>query len=211
VKIEWQKLPVGKTSLREQKAQLPLLIRADTVDQIGLSVRTPASPGDYILTVHFPAFESTLASKRVSLSTDDFPTSRSSPRLLSATYSLEGIPPYIVTSTRLGISCKITNTGKATWLATSEGDRGEVRLGWRWFRKADGVPLQEEGREHLQYDVFPGQAYWFQTTVKVPPEPGHYILELGLVSELVTWFSDQGVPPLRFEVRVPDAESNASP
>jgi hypothetical protein len=33
-------------------------------------------------------------------------------------------------------------------------------------------------------------------------ESGDYILELGLVSELVTWFSDLGVEPLKVAVRV---------
>jgi hypothetical protein len=100
------------------------------------------------------------------------------------------------------LTLQVINTGKAVWLAQAENDRGAVRLGWRWFKGDERVPVLE-GREHLHYDVFPGQTYRFTRAIKTPLlEPGRYTLELGLVCELVTWFSDQGVTPLTFDVHV---------
>jgi hypothetical protein len=54
----------------------------------------------------------------------------------------------------------------------------------------------------LAYDILPGQTYKFRTTIKAPLEAGEYTLELGLVCESVTWFSDRGVAPLTFLVHV---------
>jgi hypothetical protein len=42
----------------------------------------------------------------------------------------------------------------------------------------------------------------FRTRISPPITPGEYILELGLLSELVTWFSAQGVEPVKIPVRV---------
>ena len=56
----------------------------------------------------------------------------------------------------------------------------------------------------MPYDVFPGQAYQFRATIQAPVEAGEYTLELGLVCEMLTWFSDRGVPPFTFAVRIGD-------
>jgi hypothetical protein len=93
------------------------------------------------------------------------------------------------------------NTGRTVWLARARDDRGEIRLGWRWFNAQEERPFRE-GRAWLNHDVFPGQAYRFRTTINPPSEPGVYRLDIGLVSELVTWFSDRGVAPLTFDVGV---------
>jgi hypothetical protein len=131
--------------------------------------------------------------------------------LLSAAYVLEAPSSQVIASGNIEVTLEVMNTGGVVWPATAKDDRGEVRLGWRWLKGPEGVPLTEEGREHLQYDVFPGQAYRFQATINPPSEPGEYTLELGLVSELVTWFSDQGVAPLQLAVRVPRVPRSASP
>jgi hypothetical protein len=94
-----------------------------------------------------------------------------------------------------------TNTGQAVWLAHGRRDEGAVKLGWRWFR--DGAELAGlSGRAPIRYDVFPEQGFRFKVAVDPPAEPGRYLLELGLVSELVTWFSQVGTPPLRLTVDV---------
>jgi hypothetical protein len=109
-----------------------------------------------------------------------------------------------ITSSAIDVTLQATNTGQGVWLAAAKDDRGKVRLAWRWFRGKDDVPFKE-GREDLQYDVFPGQAYRFKTRINAPLEAGVYTLELGLVCELLTWFSDRGVPGFTFTVRVGDS------
>ena len=69
-------------------------------------------------------------------------------------------------------------------------------------------PLRKE--RGLAYDIFPGQSYKFRID-RIPPEPGKYILELGLISESLSWFSDRGIPPLKFIVYVASTVSPSSP
>ena len=201
-RIEWQELSTGKTSLGEQRVQLPLLIKAGDLEQIGVEVRTPSSPGEYLLRVHLPMFVNSFVSKRVGISMDAFPTSRDSPHLLAATYALEGTTPDVVTSEQVELSLRVTNTGEATWLATSKRNHGAVRLGWRWFKGDHEIP-STDGRAELLYDISPGMAYLFEPKIPTPQEPGKYSLEIGLVSDHVTWFYEQGTEPVKLSILVP--------
>lgn len=197
--VEWKETSSARTSRHEEELELPLVIRADDIFQMGIPVRTPPSPGHYLLTLRLPSFDINTGPKLIELRTDPFPTSRNSSQLLKAAYELEDSPLPSVTSQTGHISVKVVNTGGAVWLAHAKGDRGAVRLGWRWFKGDQEVP-HTSGRELLPYDVFPGQAYVFKAGIRTPPEPGEYTLELGLVSEGVTWFSDRGVEPLKLRI-----------
>jgi hypothetical protein len=108
------------------------------------------------------------------------------------------------------VALQATNTGQSIWLADAKDEKGKVRLGWRWYKSGNGVPFRE-GREDLAYDIFPGQAYKFRTTIKAPLESGEYTLELGLVCESLTWFSDRGIPPVKFIVYVGRTVGLSSP
>lgn len=127
------------------------------------------------------------------------PTSSDAPQLLAASYTVKPIPPQVFPGEPIPISLRATNTGRAVWLASSKGDRGTVRLGWRWFRGDREIAA---GREPLPSDVFPGGSFRFAVWMIAPPDPGDYTLVLELVSELVTWFSDQDVEPVKVAVRV---------
>jgi hypothetical protein len=210
-RIEWKKQHTGERTLQQSHLELPLAIRTEEILSTTLPVKAPASPGSYTIGVTLPSLGIQTAPKPVAITPSRAPQSAESPRLLSAAYALEAPSSQVITSGDFEVTLEVMNTGGVVWPATAKDDRGEVRLGWRWLKGPEGVSLTEEGREHLQYDVFPGQAYRFKATIHPPSEPGEYILELGLVSELVTWFSDQGVTPLQLAVRVPSAPRSASP
>jgi hypothetical protein len=131
------------------------------------------------------------------------PTSADSPALLSAAYALEPLPQSIHAGEALPIVLTATNTGRAVWLASAPGDRGVVRLGWRWYR-GDREVLA--GREALPSDVWPGGAIRLTSRIMPPGEAGDYALVLDLVSEHVTWFSAQGGQPLAAGLRVLDLD-----
>jgi hypothetical protein len=209
-RVEWKK-DTGERILQQSHLELPLAIRAEEILSIALPVKAPATPGSYTIGVSLPSLGLQTASKPVAITSSRAPQSAESPRLLSAAYVLEAPSSPAIASGDIEVILEILNTGGVVWPATAKDDRGEVRLGWRWLKGPEEIPPKEEGREHLQYDVFPGQSYRFQTTIKPPLKPGEYILELGLVSELVTWFSDQGVAPLQLAIRVPSARHSASP
>ena len=94
-----------------------------------------------------------------------------------------------------------TNTGPTVWLAQGRSDDGAVRLGWQWLQDNRVLPARV-GRLSLRFAVFPGQSYEFRASIAPPKEPGEYLLEVGLVSEHVSWFSEQGTLPLRIPVTV---------
>jgi hypothetical protein len=131
------------------------------------------------------------------------PTSRDAPHKLAASYRLLQLHPgpSLAADEFLTVHFSVLNTGEAIWLARAEDEKGAVRLGWRWFQGEQEVP-NTQGREVLGDDVFPQQGYEFQARIRPPVEAGEYTLELGLVSELLTWFSDRGSRPLRIAVTV---------
>jgi 6-pyruvoyl-tetrahydropterin synthase related domain len=200
-RLEWEEQRTKKTSSQEGKVQLPLAIRAGEVSWLGLPTRAPSAPGHYLLRAYFPALDISTTPRVVELTADPFVTSRNAPHLLSAAFIIEGVPLERITSKTVTISLNVVNTGGAVWLAHAEGDRGAVRLGWRWFKGEQEVPFAE-GRELLRHDVFPRQSHVFQTRINTPVEPGEYTLQLGLVSEFLTWFFDQDGQPLTVAVTV---------
>jgi hypothetical protein len=132
-----------------------------------------------------------------------FPTSRDAPHKLAASYQLVDVVPGMILSPSTFMRCRVQvlNAGEAVWLARAKWEKGEVRLRWRWFAWDEEVPVSEGGWI-LGYDVLPGQTYEFMVEITTPSEPGEYMLELGLVSTMVTSFAEQGIVPIRVPVRV---------
>ena len=199
--IEWKELQTGKISTQQAGLTLPVAIKAAEIWSTTLAVSAPSVPGRYALSLFMPAFGFKAAPKLLEITSSPYPESATAPQLLSAMYALEETAFQGAASKEINLRLLAVNTGRTVWLAHARDDRGEVRLGWRWFDARAAGPLRE-GRAWLSHDVFPGQAYRFRTTINPPSEPGVYRLDVGLVSELVTWFSDQGVPPLTFDVGV---------
>jgi len=130
-------------------------------------------------------------------------TSRNARRFLAATYATSSPEKPLRTqpSAHLVLEVEATNTGEAVWLTRARRERGVVKLAWRWWQNGRAVG-DREGRLHVEHDVYPGQAYRFRPHVEAPPVPGRYVLELGLVSEYITWFADVGTPPIWLPVEV---------
>jgi hypothetical protein len=100
----------------------------------------------------------------------------------------------------------VVNAGEAVWLDRAKWEKGEVRLRWRWFEEGQEGHVTQAGWL-LGYDVLPGQNYEFTVEIVTPKKPGDYLLEIGLVSEGVTAFADQGTAPWRVPIRVTDPPS----
>ncbi|MDP9385372.1 MAG: hypothetical protein M3P50_09090 [Actinomycetota bacterium] len=112
-------------------------------------------------------------------------------------------PPF---SVRAGILhhllVVVRNLGDERWPA---GDRPErpIRLGYRW-RKAGDPGVAFEGRNAFLETILPGMEARHHLAVNVPPEPGRYRLEVGLIHEHVRWFGTEAAHDL--EVTAPGAE-----
>jgi Dolichyl-phosphate-mannose-protein mannosyltransferase len=136
------------------------------------------------------------------------PTSRDAPQKLAATYRLPSLTPGTTLQAGDVLHCRIgvVNAGEAVWLDRAKWEKGEVRLRWRWFEEGKEGHVTQAGWL-LGYDVLPGQNYEFTVEIVTPKKPGNYLLEIGLVSEGVTAFADQGTAPWRVPIRVTDPPS----
>jgi hypothetical protein len=136
------------------------------------------------------------------------PTSRNAPHQLAASYRLTSLVPGTTLQPGDFLLChvNVVNTGGAAWLDRARWEKGEVRLRWRWFEEGQERQVIEGGWL-IGYDVLPGQAYEFTLEITTPRKPGNYLLEIGLVSEGVTAFADQGTAPWRVPIRVTDPPS----
>jgi hypothetical protein len=98
------------------------------------------------------------------------------------------------------IHFKVRNLGDAPWPAVGTKDfRYQVNMGNRWI--TGGTKL-EDNRAVLSGDLAPGAETQITLTVNAPRTPGDYTLEIDMVHEGVTWFSEKGGRPLRISVRV---------
>ncbi len=208
--IKWEGVQTKEVHIERQKVELPLALRAGEVWSIGLPTRTPFAAGEYRLSFDMPALSLKTRPKLVQVSSNAYQTSANASHSLSAAYVLEEPSSKTITSSIIDVALQAMNTGQSIWLADAKDEKGKVRLGWRWYQGRNGVAFQE-GREDLAYDILPGQTYKFRTTIKAPFEPGEYTLELGLVCESLTWFSDRGIPPLEFIVHVRRMADLSSP
>lgn len=72
----------------------------------------------------------------------------------------------------------------------------------RWLDK-DGKHTNEiEGHNGIPRDLKPGDEADMTIHITAPKEPGEYILEVDMVQEGVTWFSDKGSSTTRTKVTV---------
>ncbi len=126
-------------------------------------------------------------------------TSATAPEGLRAALEAGPLPLEVFAGEAIAVPVAATNIGRATWLAAAPGDRGAVRLGWRWQHPEREPP---GGRAGLLLDVPPGASARFSPNIAAPAVPGEYRLTIDMVSELVTWFADRGSRPVQVIVRV---------
>ena len=101
---------------------------------------------------------------------------------------------------KLDIRFKIKNLGSSSWPAVGTKDfRYQVNLGNRWIGAGATV---EDNRAAMKADLPPNGETEMTLAVTAPKTPGEYTLEIDLVHEGVTWFSERGAQPLRFSMRV---------
>ena len=75
-------------------------------------------------------------------------------------------------------------------------------LSYRWLDRQRRPIVKDGLRSPLPRPIEPGESCHVALRLKAPETAGEYLLELDLVEEGVTWFSEVGVPPLRVRVDV---------
>ena len=99
----------------------------------------------------------------------------------------------------LRIPVKVQNISAEIWRA---GDVSGVALANRWCDASGAVVQWTDGRTSLPCDVSPGARIDLEIVAKAPEKPGDWTLELDMVDEGITWFSDRGSSVTRLRVKV---------
>jgi hypothetical protein len=120
-----------------------------------------------------------------------------------ARVTAENVPVTLKPGEKTTLSVIVKNVSDATWQAVGEPDGSyAVTLRNRWL-SADGTVLKDhDGQARLPYDLEPGDTAGVSLEITAPKTPGEYVLELDVVQERVTWFSDKGSQPLRLRLKV---------
>jgi hypothetical protein len=77
-----------------------------------------------------------------------------------------------------------------------------IAAGNRWLKPDGTLVTDMDGRYGISKDLKPGEENEIPLAVTAPKEPGEYLLEVDLVQEQVSWFSDKGSPTARHKVTV---------
>ena len=143
---------------------------------------------------------------------DSAGNSKNVPRPSHAIYSLEwasnDVPTEISRESPVPIHVSVKNTGDWAWNDPKTANPGKpdgtyaVRLSYRWVGPTGRAEPQSSVRGELAKPVGPGETANFTLAVVPPKEPGNYKLELDLVEELVSFFSEKGTQKLSVAVTV---------
>jgi hypothetical protein len=106
------------------------------------------------------------------------------------------------------VQVHVRNASDAFWWARG-GETNERSDNWfylaagnRWLKPDGALVTDMDGRHGIPKDLKPGEEADIPLVVTAPKEPGEYLLEVDLVQEQVSWFSDKGSPTARAKVTV---------
>jgi len=77
-----------------------------------------------------------------------------------------------------------------------------LAAGNRWLKSDGSLLTNMDGRYGIGKDLKPGEETEVPLTVTAPKGPGDYILEVDLVQEQVSWFSEKGSPTAKTRITV---------
>ena len=163
-----------------------------------------------------PSFSVQQAAKRLAIAPGggscegyfDGPRSRPHGRLPDDAYSALIAPRCLACPTAPGsaldVRVKVTNLSDRTW------PREDISLSARFVRTSDGMALSGfDNRFPIGTDFAPHESKQYVINLTAPAQPGDYRLEVDLVHELITWFSDKGTKRGELSLRVGPVETKA--
>lgn len=129
-------------------------------------------------------------------------------RGFKAQITLPDPPLKLRTGQKETITVKVKNTSDVVWwLRGGEiNDRADnkfyIALGNHWLDKDGKRTLDLEGHNAIPRDLKPGEETDMTLLITAPSRPGEYTIELDMVQEAVSWFSDKGSPTTKAKVTV---------
>lgn len=102
----------------------------------------------------------------------------------------------VVAGEPFALPVKLRNTGTERWLPYGKENRvWAVHLGYHLAPLAAVAQRSEGDRTRLPEIVSPGEEVSVDLQAVAPAEPGEYLLEVGLLQEVVDWFESRGSAP----------------
>ena len=124
-------------------------------------------------------------------------------------YEQVQIPETMLGGQTYSGSVTIYNAGRSAWPTARQQENG-VNLAYHW-RSAAGQMLIREGARSTLPEALPGGArVTLPLMVTAPVEAGVYRLELDMLREGITWFSEVGAPGPQIMVTVSDGDPSGT-
>lgn len=117
----------------------------------------------------------------------------------AARYQSDDLPSSISSDACLLLNIECSNLGQLAW--QSKGPQ-PITISYRWHDR-NGRPIIAEGlHSELPGIIAPGESCKLRIAIEPPARPGDYLVTVDLIQEGVAWFSELGVQPLQFPIRV---------
>lgn len=106
------------------------------------------------------------------------------------------------------INIKVKNTSDVIWyqrggVTTDRTDnKFYIAAGNRWLDKDGKLTSETEGHNGIPKDLKPGEETEMTLQITAPKQPGEWTMQLDLVQEGVSWFSERGSPVTNIKVQV---------
>jgi hypothetical protein len=131
---------------------------------------------------------------------------RLSSQAFNAQLSLRQTPATMVAGQKQTLRVSVKNISNSSWSCIGDAQgRYAVVVRARW-RKTDGSVISDGTRSELNYDLEPGDVNDVDVEVTPPALAGNYNLEIDLVEEPESWFSQNGSEILRVPIVVATRE-----
>ncbi len=109
------------------------------------------------------------------------------------------LPERIAPGQEATFRLRLLNNSSGPWRAQPTNGQVPVFLSYHWIDHRGRYVVYEGLRSLLPGDVPPGSRVEVDLRVRLPEQPGQYVLEISPLQENIAWFHDKGVEPLRLQ------------
>ena len=109
------------------------------------------------------------------------------------------LPERLTPGEEATLRLSLLNNSSGLWRAQPTNGQVPVFLSYHWIDHRGRYAVYDGLRSLLPGDVPPGGRVDVDLRVRLPRQPGQYVLEISPMQENVAWFHDKGVEPLRLQ------------
>ena len=103
-------------------------------------------------------------------------------------------------NTLFTVPITVKNVSASAW--SSHTAEHSVKLSYHWLDHERNLLIYEGLRTSFPKTVIPGELQEIDLRVQSPTQAGHYILQITMIKEGVSWFERQYVTPLELKINI---------